>query len=155
VVGLTLRRDAIQTDARDDASEIRDIANPFLERDALILPAQLGTYQLDDKGDFGLDKSDESSLRKRVFRRVSTAAGGFFHLPGYGTALQIKSLLTADSAERLASRVRAQVLQEPDVVDARVSVSQTQGTPNMLAVSIRVQTAAGDSVGVTVPISLP
>jgi hypothetical protein len=47
------------------------------------------------------------------------------------------------------------VLQEPDVVDARVSVSQTQGTPNMLAVSIRVQTAAGDSVGVTVPISLP
>jgi hypothetical protein len=154
VVGLTLRRDSRQTDGRD-GSEIRDIANPFLERDALRLPGTLSTYQLDDTGDFGLDKSEESGLRKRIFRRVSTAAAGFFHLPGYGAAPKLKGLLTADAAERIASRLKAQVLQEPDVVEASVSVTQVQGTPNMLACSIRVTAAGGDSVSLVVPIALP
>lgn len=155
IVGLIRRRDALQSDARDSSRQIFDIANPFLTRDALRVPPELGAYQVDDKGDFGLDLDSESSLRKRIFRRVSTAAGGFFHLPGYGAAAKLKGNLTVDALERIASRVKAQVLQEPEVVDVRVTVKQVQGEPNMVSVSIRAVTGDGDPVGVVVPISLP
>lgn len=154
VTGLTLARSAVQTDERDSGGSILDLANPWLSRDALTLPPQLGTYQITDTGDLGLDKSGESSLRKRIFRRVTTAAGAFFHLPGYGVDLKLKGLLTADAAQRLQARVKAQVLQEPEVAECTVQIQQPSGLP-MLSVSIGAVTAGGESIGLTVPISLP
>lgn len=154
IVGLTLRREALPTDERDSDGRIRDLANPYLTRDALNLPPRLGTYQLTDEGDLGLDKSLEASLRKRIFRRVSTAVGAFFHLPNYGTPIKLKGLMTVDAVERIQARVRAQVLQEPEVTDAHVSVSQPGGL-SILSVSIRAETAGGQTVGTVVPIELP
>lgn len=154
LVGLELRRDAVQTDARD-GERLMDLANPAVPRDALRLPPLLGTYQLIDTGDFGLDKSQQASLRKRITRRVTTAAGGFFHLPSYGAAPKMKGLLTTDAAERLQARIRAQVLQEPDVVDVLVKVTQVPGFTGMLSVAITAQPLGGDPVGLVVPIQVP
>ena len=154
LVGLTLRRDTHQTDARD-GERLMDVANPAVPRDALRLPPLLGTYQLTDAGDFGLDKSEASSLRKRVIRRVTTVAGGFFHLPGYGAMPKLKGLLTVDAAERLQARILAQVRQEPDVVDASVTVQQVPGFPGMLSVGVNVVPLGGEPFGLAVPIQIP
>lgn len=154
VTGLTLARSAFQTDERDSDGSILDLANPWLTRDALQLPPVLGSYQLTDTGDIGLDKSGESSLRKRIFRRVTSAVGSFFHLQGYGVDLKLKGLITPDAAERLQARVKAQVLQEPEVEDCKVRVLQVVGLP-MQSVAIQAVTANGETVGLTVPISIP
>jgi len=154
LVGLTLRRDTHQTDARD-GDRLQDVANPAVPRDALRLPPLLGTYQLTDTGDLGLDRSTEASLRKRIIRRVTTAASGFFHLPGYGAMPKLKGLLTVDAAERLQARIRAQVLQEPDVVDVRVVVSAVSGFPGVLSAAITALPVGGDPGGLVVPIQVP
>lgn len=154
LVGLTLRRDAIPTDERDGA-RLQDLANPSVPRDVLQQPALLGTYQLTDTGDFGLDKSSEASLRKRLIRRVTTAANGFFHLPGYGAMPKLKGLLTVDAAERLQARIRAQVLQEPDVVDASVVVRQVLGFSGTVTAAITAIPVGGNPVGLVVPIQVP
>lgn len=154
LVGLTLRRDAVQTDARD-GDRLEDVANPLVARDVLQLPPLLGTYQLTDTGDFGLDKSPEASLRKRLLRRVTTAAGGFFHLPGYGAAPKLKGLLTVDAVERLQTRIRAQCLQEPDVVTVQVSLALAAGSTGTLMCTIKATPNGGDPVGLVVPIQIP
>lgn len=153
-VGLALRRDARETDARD-GDRIQDLANPAVARDSLILPPQVATYQLTDTGDLGLDKSQEASLRKRILRRVTVAAGGFFHLPNYGAGQKLKGLLTVDAVERLRSRIRAQVLQEPDVVDVSVTVRLAAGSTTALVADITAVPNGGDPVSLTVPIQIP
>ncbi len=154
LVGLTLRRDTVQTDARD-GDRIQDLANPSVPRDALVLPPALGTYQLTDAGDFGLDKSAEASLRKRLLRRVTTAANGFFHLPGYGAMPKLKGLLTVDAVEKLQARIRAQCLQEPDVLDVKVTLELATGTTKTVMCTIAAVPNGGDPVGLVVPIQVP
>ena len=154
LVGLTVRPDATPTDERESDGSILDLANPWLSKDALVLPPVLGTFQRTDTGDLGLDRDGDSSLRKRLIRRVLTAAGAFFHLPNYGTALGPKSLIKADTAERLQARIRAQVLQEPEVTDVTVAVTQLQST-GLVTATLRVVTARGQAIGLSVPISLP
>jgi hypothetical protein len=154
LMGLVLRRDTRQTDARD-GDRLQDLANPFVSRDVLRLPPLLGTYQLTDTGDFGLDKSLEASLRKRVLRRVTTAAGGFFHLPDYGAGQKIKGLLTVDAVDRLRARIRAQILQEPDVLEAVVVLALAAGTTGTVLATIRVTPNGGDPLGLVVPIAIP
>ncbi len=147
---LLIRRDALESDTRDDEGFIRDIANPFLSRDALQFPPKLGTYQVTDTGDLGLDKSGVSGLRKRILRRVSTALGEFFHMPGYGVALGIKKLLTLDQMQRLQARVTAQVLKEPEVASVQVSVIRVPGFPEVVSINVRAKTGDGEDVGVVV-----
>lgn len=154
LVGLTLRDDAIPTDERDSDGSILDLANPWLSKDALLLPPALGTYQVTDTGDLGLDRDGDSSLRKRILRRVLTASGAFFHLPNYGVTLGSKSLIKADTAERLQARIRAQVLQEPDVADVTVAIQQLQSS-GLVTARIVVATDRGKTIGLSVPISLP
>lgn len=153
-VALTLRSDTRQTDNRD-GDRIQDLANPAVGRDSLLLPPQVGTYQLTDTGDLGLDRSQEASLRKRILRRVTVATGSFFHLPGYGAGQKLKGLLTVDAVERLRSRIRAQVLQEPDVLDASVTVRLAAGSTTALIAEIVAVPNGGDPVSLTVPIQIP
>lgn len=154
-IALRLRKDARSLDARSDDGFLVDISNPFLTRDAVRFPPALGTYQITDTGDIALEKSGISSLRKRVFRRVITMAGGFFHLPNYGAGGSVKRMIKVDEAQRLSSRIQAQVLQEPEVVRARVIIGRVATQPNMLSVNIRVQTISGDPEQIVVPISIP
>jgi hypothetical protein len=154
---VIIRCDAILTDARDDDGYMRDVANPFLEKDALQFPPSLGTYQFTDTGDLANDFG-VSSLRKRVFRRVSAAVGDFFHLPGYGAGVtpRLKRLVRVDEIQRIQSRVRAQVAREPEVRDVAVKVYQVTGDPSTLAVAVTISAAGNpDPLTIVVPVSLP
>jgi hypothetical protein len=118
-----------------------DIANPNLLRDAAIIdPPPLGTYQVTDTGDVASDTRLQS-LRKRILRRVFTAAGGFFHLPGYGAERGIKSLVRSGSLLAWAADLRSQVQREPEVVTCQVNV--TRLAPNAVRVLVRVGTIYG------------
>lgn len=151
---LSIAASAQPPDVRIDDGFIWDIANPYLSRDALVFPPQLGTYQVTDAGDLGTDKTGEAGLRKRIMRRVMSAAGSFFHLVGYGVGIQEKKLITVDFLRRLAARIKAQVLQEPEVQEVQCTVGQTRGARDVLTCKISAQTARG-SVESVVPIRLP
>ena len=154
--GIGVSPSAQESDVRSDDGFIRDIANPQLPKDALMSGAflALGTYEITDTGDLAQD-GGVSSLRKRIFRRVSTTVDQFFHLPGYGTDLEVKTLLRPDRLVRLQEKLRVQILREPEVSAASVSISRVVGAPNTITVSIRAQTASGQPVDLAVPISLP
>lgn len=145
---------AAPPETRSQDAFIYDIANPYLTRDALVVPPLLGTYQVTDTGDLGTDKSGEASLRKRIVRRVLSATGSFFHLLGYGVGLELKRTITVDMLRRLRERIRAQVLQEPEVQSCTVELTQVPGAPQVVACRVNAQTGAG-SVQAVVPIQLP
>jgi hypothetical protein len=151
-VALVLEREARQTDERDSDGVLRDIANPPVARDALRFPPRLGTYQVTETGDLGLDKSSASGLRKRILRRITTATGEFFHLPDYGVAPGLKKLVTLDSLQRLQARITAQVLREPEVAQVQVSVVRVPGFPEVVSVNVRAKTQDGQDVGVVVQV---
>jgi len=151
---LQVAASAQPPDARIDDGFVWDIANPYLSRDALVFPPQLGTYQVTDAGDLGTDKTGEAGLRKRIMRRVMAAAGSFFHLVGYGVGIEEKKQITVDFLRRLAARIKAQVLQEPEVQECDCTVGQTRGAPQVLTCKISARTARG-SVESVVPIRLP
>ncbi len=130
-----------------------DIANPNLRQDQVTLGAlSLGTYVIDSAGDLKQDQN-ATGLRKRVIRRVTTALGGFFHLPDYGLAQGMKTLLRPDLAVRLAARARAQIVSEPDVRSAQVAVTNPQTAPSLLGLIIRVESTYGETLGLALSLS--
>lgn len=153
---LYARPDAIPSDGRDSDGYIIDIANPYVRRDALQLPPVLGSYQITDKGDLGLDKSGEASLRKRLQRRMVSAATDFFHLVGYGAGVRPKELIRPSTLQRLQSVLRAQLLKEPEVTSVQVSVTRRLGDPVVVSIAATVQTLANPNpFTVVAPIELP
>lgn len=151
---LKVATSAAPADVRTDDGFIWDIANPYLSRDALVFPPQLGTYQVTDAGDVGTDKSGEASLRKRITRRVLSTASSFFHLQGYGVGVQLKQTITVDMLRRLASRIQAQVLREPEVQEVKAVLAQDPAAPSVIRCTISARTGAGN-VQAVVPIRLP
>lgn len=136
--------------ARDGA--LIDIANPFTETDSPSPGGALGTFQRADTGDLAND-AERTNLRKRVFRRLTTAASGFFHLPGYGVAPKLKSLAIADELRRTQSNALAQIKQEPDVLSATVEVSVP--TPGIVRLVATVKDRYGKVETVTADVPRP
>jgi hypothetical protein len=98
-----------------------DLANPQTPRDGA--EGELGTLQVDGTGDLAND-SGRAQLRKRIFRRLSTRPGGFYHLDNYGLRVPAKRLLTADEQRQLELDSVFQVRQEPEVVAASATVTR-------------------------------
>lgn len=101
-------------------------------------------YEFDPNTDIGI-QDGQSSLKKRIFRRLLSDRGGFSFLPGYGVGLKVKSLARGGRLQELASEVEAQVKQEPDVLDAGASCAlrvTTGGT--FVVVQVRAKTRDGD-----------
>lgn len=131
-----------------------DLNNPQLVADASIIdPPPLGTYQIDDRGDLALERG-RAYLRKRIFRRTTTAINGFFHLPGYGFAEPLKSNVRSDMLRRLQARAQSQVLMEPDVVSVSVTATQDPQAPNVVNLRIRAVDREGNVVSQNVPVNL-
>lgn len=112
-----------------------DIANPQTERDTP-QGATLGTFAVTDTGDLDNDHG-RAYLRKRIFRRLSTMKGAFFHLAGYGLKPPGKKLYTPTTIRRLKVDIELQVRQEPGVLGVTATV--TEVTPGVVAVKLRVQ----------------
>ncbi len=116
-----------------------DLANPQLPSQAGANQS-LGTLYVDDTGDYTND-SGRDSLKKRIIRRITTIPGGFFHLPNYGVTLREGTLLTSTELRRLQIETESQTRQEPEVINARTTVSQIQ--PGIVRLNVRVQDSTG------------
>lgn len=132
-----------------------DLNNPYRIADAELLdPPPLGTFQINDRGDYALERG-RPYLRKRVLRRASTLQGEFFHLPGYGFAEPQKSVVRGDLLRRLQSRAQAQIAREPDVLAVSVSARFASPTRNdVVILEIQVQDRYGRTEELTVPVTV-
>lgn len=127
-------------DIANPQSLVRTLANPYA-------PNQLGVFVLDDTGDFTTD-SGLLSLKKRVWRRVMSKKGGFFHLGlsyGVGAPQMIKKLGVASRLQQLAADCEAQINQEPDVKKCSVQVVLDQLQAGLVRLNISIQTTAGQN----------
>lgn len=153
--GLCVSPQATESDVRDDDGFIRDIANPQLPNDAIMSGKllALGTFEITDTGDLAQDFGVRS-LRKRILRRIMTTTNQFFHLRGYGTDLEIKTLVRPDRLRRLQEKLRAQILREPEVAEVRVTIQALPSVQSVVRVAVRAQTIGGKSVDLAAPISI-
>ena len=136
------------------AEQPSDLNNPQVPRDQKgITQDALGTFQLTATGDYALE-SGRSYLRKRIIRRATTGLGDFFHLPNYGFAPAPKGLITTDLLRRIQARAMEQVLLEPDVVSANVTVSANASRPEIVTINIRVRDKLGATEDLSVPVTL-
>lgn len=136
----------------------RDFSNPqVLEqaRAALKDPADpyaLGTYGVGDDGDYAFDEGT-SSLKKRVIRRLVTRKGAFAHLPNYGVGIpdEAKRLGVAAVLSRLAGEAEAQIREEPDVAQVKVTYFLDPKLPGLVFFRVLVRPRLGNVVRFDVP----
>jgi hypothetical protein len=136
-----------------EATPSRDIANP---QDGTAQqaprPISLGTFNVDDTGDYALDQG-LTSLKKRILRRLVTAVGGFAHLPGYGVGIPAmgKKLARAAVLSKKAADAQAQILLEPEVATCSVTTKIDPEFPGLVFFLVNVQTKTGQPFRVAVP----
>ena len=97
-----------------------DIRNPQTPKDAP-QNAPLGTFVV-NSGNLDIETA-RAYLRKRIWRRLGTARGAFFHLPNYGLKVDEKTLATPTKLRRLKTDIEEQIKDERDVVGVSASVS--------------------------------
>lgn len=123
--------------------ESRDLANPQTiggaKASSIANPyaAILGTFQVDDSGDYAFDSGLES-FRKRIIRRCISKENGFVHLPGYGAGLvqQGKKLGTAARLAKLVANVEQQASKDPECVNASARIIRSTNNPNLARVEL-------------------
>lgn len=107
----------------------RDLANP---------PAPTGfsvggTLRMNAAGDYELVAGAEL-VKKLIIRRLVTTPGDFFHLPNYGLGLAVKEPLRTNDLISLRKDAERQILEEPEVQAAQVSLSlSSDGILNVIA----------------------
>jgi len=132
-----------------------DLSNPQILRDAVLVdPPPLGTFQINDRGDYS-NASGRAYLRKRILRRAVTQIGEYFHLAGYGFAEPQKGTISPDLLRRLQTRAQTQIAREPDVKAVRVSARlASDQAPGIVVLDIRVEDRYGEIEELTVPVRL-
>jgi len=135
----------------------RDIANPSFDaaRRAAGPNATMGTFAVDGTGDYATDEG-LLSLKKRIFRRLTTRKGAFAHEPTYGTLFidSVKRLASATLRVQLASDAEAQISQEPEVERCRVTLVADDASKGLFRYSILVKTRAGAAVRFDTPVPI-
>lgn len=106
-----------------------------------------GLFVLTAGGDLDAH-AGEVALKKRILRRLTTARGGFAHMPDYGLGLVAKELRLNGTAAQLAAEAEAQISREEGVAAVRVDVDDQ--TPGLLVLSVAVQTRDGLSVDLSI-----
>jgi hypothetical protein len=124
--------------------DLRNIPAPTVSDTSLggTLSIVGGDYALMDGADL---------IKKLITRRLTTTPGEFFHLPNYGVGLAVKQPLPGGGIARLKKRIEQQVLLEPDIGSASVSISQSS---SVLTITIRVVMSSTGSQ-VTVALNSP
>lgn len=110
----------------------------------------LGSYPTDDNGDYALDEG-VATLKKRIYRRLSTGKGRFRHLLKYGVTIpeNVKRLARGGMVQALAADAEEQVRQEPEVSSA--SVTARMDPSGVAWFTVRARTNTGQTVSTEVP----
>lgn len=113
----------------------------------------LGAFVVDDSGDYAIEQG-LAALLKRIYRRAMSVPGSFAHLPlsyGVGLGQQVKQLSTAAVRNRLASSLQTQILLEPEVSQASVTVYSDPKAPFITRFTAYVKTRQGVSRQLDMP----
>ena len=115
---------------------LRDFDWRYFPTDTLQPP---GTWRYDTTGDIGIQSEDES-LRKRLYRRITAKRRSFRNLPDdYGGVLDVKALARAGRIQELANLVAEQARLEPDVRDAGAQAKLTFAADGTVIVELTVR----------------
>lgn len=117
-------------------------------------PTFLGSYVVDDNGDYASDTGD-IGLRKRIFRRIMSSHGKFAHLPTYGVGLMNsnKQLAKSQVRAKIASDIESQIKQEPEVQASKVTIVPGS-QPGLVILKVLVKTITADSLSMSIPITI-
>ena len=85
-----------------------------------------GTLQIGTDGDYRMESGVEYE-RKMIIRRLTTDPGGFFYLPDYGAGIATKRNYSTAALPRLQRELQRQVMLEPSVASAQVTVTLHPG----------------------------
>ncbi len=96
-----------------------------------------GTMVLNAGGDYQMVSGAEL-VKKLILRRLISAPRDFFHLPEYGLGFRDKEPLPISDVGRFKVRVEGQVLEEPEVEEARATVTLEPST-GVLTVLVRAR----------------
>ncbi|MFA6168819.1 MAG: hypothetical protein WC700_19500 [Gemmatimonadaceae bacterium] len=130
-----LNRVVNETTRRLERSVGRDLSNPFTPNS----PAG-GTFRIGTSGDYKFATGMEL-VKKMVYRRLLTPKGAFFHLPDYGMGLKPKSVAYPYMLTSARAEMKRQILQEPEVQDCSVKV--TQNASQIVVFFVHVRTKQG------------
>ena len=146
----------------DTGHPLRDFGNPqTIEAQQATQTSQpsprqisLGTFYVQD-GDYGLDQGI-ASIKKRIYRRLVTAPGGFAHLGnsyGVGVPQQAKKLLQTGTLNKLSALAEQQIGQEPEVKAVRVRAAPDPANTGLVNFYVSVSLRVGRSATFVYPFS--
>lgn len=131
---------------RQGISDLRSVPVPVADQFG-------GTLRITATGDYQRE-SGVPLVRKLILRRLMTAPGEFAHLPDYGAGLKVKEPLPNRSLIALKKEIQRQVLREPEIAEATVSITQ-YADKNILVVQVAARLRKTDErFSVDVPIDL-
>jgi hypothetical protein len=131
-LGIQAFEDQIDRIVSSKRAAIRDLANP---------PAMTGTQLGGTLQIIGRDYATVEGtdlLKKLILRRLITRPGEFSHLPDYGVGLAVKEPMPQTNVSRLEKVIKDQVLKEPEVDVASVTVS-VDAVNHIITVIIRAR----------------
>lgn len=145
----------------EQAVPSRDYANPNTTQsmqDSLVAnngAFNLGVYVVDSTGDYAFD-SGNTSLKKRVVRRLVTRKGRFAHLPNYGVGVPSygKLLNRASTRTQIASDAETQIALEPDVSSVTVSIVNDPTVPSLVRFNMVIIPKVGNPQRLSVPFAI-
>lgn len=130
------------------------IESPRRSKDfaAPVDPFQLGTFGIDETGDYAMEEGIVS-LKKRIVRRLTTKKGAFLHLPTYGVGIpqELKKLATNETLSRLRGDAELQISEEPDVQQVKVTLVIDPTVPDLVRFRVAVKPKLGNAVAFEVP----
>jgi hypothetical protein len=118
-------------------------------------PLNLGTFVVDDLGDYAFDEGI-TSFKKRVIRRIISMKQSFAHMPEYGIGIQTygKRLQLAGIRSNLIADIEQQIAREPEAVRVRATIDQDSRVPSLFYARVAVQLRTGLAVRLDVPVEV-
>jgi hypothetical protein len=113
----------------------------------------LGTYVIDDTGDYAFDEGIVS-FKKRVLRRCFSRPLSFAHMPDYGVGVQTfgKRLQTLATQSDLVSAIEEQISREPEVSQVKAALIPRANKPGLFYIRILARLKSGKGLRFDVPL---
>lgn len=101
-----------------------------------------GNFSLTDEGVYATHHTIDY-LKKRIFRRLVTVAGGFSHMPAFGEGLplKVKRIVTPSEMRVFKNSLRQGLLKDADVAGAEVSIEQLD--TGIMKIYLKIKTSFG------------
>ena len=141
-IGVAFTSTEVLTSKAPPPPTMVDVANPPFPSDNSL--AVGGTLIINSYGDYE-SVAGEELVKKLIIRRITTQLGGFFHLPDYGIGIGVKQLLPIGDLVKLQTEIERQVKLEPEVQNARVTLSLIPAD-NLLEIDIVAQLVESGAV---------